>query len=217
MKKIMLFLFMCFAFINTFALTYGGCDYSTVSRMRSIVNNINVSYDYTIKNNMAYFHVTINNMTDDIYFYDISTRRSYYYADTNNGELTIYNYTNSGSYKFYSNNKSCKGITLGTKYYNFPTYNYYYNDPLCLDIPNYSLCQKWIKVNYNIYEFEQMVNEYKNSKEEIKEEVVIEYKKTFFDKIVDLYIKYYYYFLGGIIVMLTPVIIISDRKNRFKL
>ena len=49
MKKIILILLLSFMFINSSALTYGGCDYSTVSRMKSIVKNINISYDYTIK------------------------------------------------------------------------------------------------------------------------------------------------------------------------
>lgn len=217
MKKLILFLIISFSFINSFALTYGGCDYSTVSRMKSIVSNINISYDYSIINNEAYFNVTINNLTDDIYFYDTVTRRNYYYSDTNNGEITIYNYTNSGSYKFYSNNSSCLNVSLGNKYYKFPEYNYYYGDPLCSNIPNYSLCQKWGNVSYSRAEFEQMVNEYKNTKEEVEEEIVIEYEKTIIDKIVELYINYYYYFFGSIILILTPIIIVSNRKNRFKL
>lgn len=218
MKKIILFLMASFAFINSSALTYGGCDYSTVARMKSIVSNINISYDYTIINNEAYFNVTINNLTGDIYFYDTETGKNYYYTDTNNGEITIYNYKTSGSYKFYSNNNFCRDISLGSKYYNFPEYNVYYTDSLCSDIPNYSLCQKWASINYSRDEFEQKVSEYKNSKEQIEEEKInVEYEKTILDIIVELYIKYYYYFLGGLILICSIIIIINYRKNRFKL
>ena len=216
MKKLILFLIISFSFINSFALTYGGCDYSTVSRMKSIVSIINISYDYKIADDIAYFNVTINNLTPDVYFYDTVTRKNYYYSNTNNGEITLYNYTNSGSYKFYSNNSSCYGISLGSRYYKFPQYNFYYSDPLCSDIPNYSLCQKWANVNYSRDEFEQMVMEYKNGKE-VEEEITIEYEKTLIDKMVDIYIEYYYYFLGGIILILTPIIVVSNKKNRFKL
>lgn len=215
MKKLILFLIISFSFINSFALTYGGCDYSVVARMKSIVSNINISYDYKFINNEVYFDVTINNLTNDVYFYDTVTRKNYYYSNTNNGEITLYNYTDSGGYKFYSNNSACKDISLGVKYYNFPEYNYYYSDPLCLDAPNFSLCQKWINVNYSRNEFELMLMEYKNKNE--VEEITIEYEKTIIDKIVDIYIEYYYYFLGGIILILTPIIIVSNKKNRFKL
>ena len=219
MKKILLFIFLTFIFINISALTYGGCDYSTVSRMKSIVSNINFSYDYQIINNEAYFSVTINNLTNDIYFYDNITKRNYYFSDSNNGEITISNYkVNSGNYKFYSNNSSCYGIALGTKYYNFPKYNIFHTHELCLDIPNYSLCKKWANVNYSAAEFEEKVLEYKNKKNEIQEEEIkVEYEKTFVDILVDIYINYYYYILGCLIIVCMVIIVVSNKKNKFKL
>lgn len=219
MKKNILFFLVCFMFINTSALTYGGCDYSTVSRMKSIVSNINISYDYTIINNEAKFSVTLNNLTDDIYFYDTNTKKNYYYSDTNNGEITINNYFGySGSYKFYSNNNNCKGISLGTKYYKFPIYNRYYNNKYCLEAPNYSLCQKWAKVNYSEEEFEKIILNYIN-KEEVKEEenIIAEYEKTVLDKIVEFYVKYYYIILGTLIIVCTTIIVIYNKKNKFDL
>lgn len=219
MKKIILFFLINFFPFSLSALTYGGCDYSDVSRMKSIVTNINLSYDYKIISNEVYFDVTISNLTDDIYFYDTSTEKKYYYSDTNNGEIVIpdYNIT-SGSYKFYSAKNECFGVSLGTKYYNFPVYNKYYNDPLCADIPNYSLCQKWGYVNYSQNEFEQMIFEYKNGKpEEEDNKIIVEYKKTFLEKVIDIYVKYYYLFLGLLILLCTVVIIINNKKNSFKL
>ena len=216
MKKIILFLLIAFSFITCSALTYGGCDYSEVVRMKSIVSNINISYDYKIIDDEVYFDVTINNLTDDIYFFDTTNRKYYYYTDSNNGEMVIYNYTESGGYKFYSNNTSCYGISLGNKYYNFPEYNIYYNDPLCSDIPNYSLCQKWKHINISRDEFEEMIKEYKNVEIE-DEEITMEYQKSPVDKMIEFYINYYYYFFGGIIVILTPIIIIKNKKNRFDL
>ena len=217
MKKMILFFLMWFIFEQCYALSYGGCDYSTVARMKAIVNNINISYDYKIVNDEAYFSVTLNNLTNDIYFYDNETEKTYYYSNTSNGEITINNYTSSGRYRFYSNNLNCKGIELGSKYYKFPEYNHFFSDPLCADIPNYTLCQKWVSVNYSRYEFEKMVEEYKSDNEDIVEEGTIIYEKTIVDKIVELYVNYYYYYLGGIIIILTPIIIIYNRKNRFKL
>ena len=68
MKKIILFLLINFFPFYISALTYGGCDYSDVARMKSIVTNINLSYDYKIIDNEAYFDVTLSNLTKDIYF-----------------------------------------------------------------------------------------------------------------------------------------------------
>ena len=217
MKKI-LFLLICLFGSSVSVLSYGTCDYFEISRMKSLVTNINLSYDYKIIDNEVYFDVTLNNLTNDIYFYDTVTQKNYYYSDTINGEITITNYkTNSGSYKFYSNASGCYGNSLGTKYYEFPVYNKYYNDPLCQDIPNYSLCQKWGYVSYSYDEFEKMVNEYKTVIPDEEEKNVVEHKKTFLEKLVDIYIDYYYYFLGGLILLCSVVIVINNKKNSFKL
>ncbi len=219
MKKIILFLLISMFTFSASALTYGGCNYSDVSRMKSIVTNINLSYDYKIINNEAYFDVTLSNLTEDIYFYDTITQKNYYYSDTNNGEIIISNYKpTSGSYKFYSAKNACYGISLGTKYYNFPVYNKYYSDPLCKDIPNYSLCQKWGYVNYSQDEFEKMISDYKDSKPiESDNNINVEYKKTFIEKLIDVYINYYYYFLGFLILVCSIIIIVNNKKNQFKL
>jgi len=219
MKKIILLLIIYLLSFPVSALRYGGCDYSTVSRMKSIVSNVNLSYDYKIMDNVAYFDVTLNNLTEDIYFYDTITEKKYYYSDTNNGEIIISGYkVSSGSYKFYSAKSECLGVSLGTKYYNFPTYNKYYTDPLCEDIPNHSLCQKWGYVNYSQDRFEKIILEYKNSTPiEEEKDIKVEYKKTFLEKIIDVYINYYYLFLGVLILACSTVIIINNKKNQFKL
>ena len=206
--------------INVYALTYRGCDYASVSRMKSLVTNINVAYDYRIIDNKAYFSVTLTNIFPEVYFVDSSTGNKYTYNNTNNGEITIYNYTiNSGSYKFYSNLSECYGTSLGTKYYKFPSYNIYYNSESCKDIPNFSLCQKWISVNYSNYEFENLVKKYKEDLDvtDEEEDIPIIYEKSILDDIVNIYINNYYYFLIAIIVLCAVVMIITRRKDRFKL
>ena len=216
MKKNIVFLLISFFSFSVSALSYKGCDYSDISRMKSIVSNINLSYDYTIVDNEAYFDVTINNLTEDVYFYDTVTQKKYYYSDANNGEITILNYKRySGSYKFYSAKNECLDVSLGSKYYSFPVYNRYYNDPLCKDIPNYSLCQKWGYINYSYDEFEEMVLDYKESKTiDEDEKINVEYKKTFLEKVIDIYINYYYYFLGGLILGCCIILIINNNNNK---
>lgn len=200
------------------SLTYGGCEYSQISRLKSIVSNINISYDYNINNNTAYFNITISNLTPDIYFVDTKTSKKYYYNNANDGEITIYNVTNdSGNYRFYSAINKCYGIKLGDKFYNLPTYNYYYNDPLCQANPDFSLCKKWVEVNYSRDELEKLINEYNNKNN--NEEIVPEkpHEETLIDKIIKFYVKNYYFILGGIIVICIPMIVIIRRKNKFDL
>ena len=153
--KILFFLSLIFVVkMNVFGLTYGGCDYSDISRLKALVTNINVSYSYYMENNTPYFNVNLTNITSDMYFRDTLTNKTYSYNDTDNGEINIIGYNQtSGSYKFYSALSDCYGISLGTKYYQFPAYNIYYDDEICSGIKNYSLCQKWIDVNYSYYEF----------------------------------------------------------------
>lgn len=218
-RIVLLIIAVLFGFTNVDALTYGGCDYSIVSKLKSLVSNINISYDYHVVNNQVYFDVTLTNITPNMYFLDTTTDITYTYNNTNNGEITLRNYSNqSGSYKFYSQGNGCDGILLGTKYYKFPTYNIYYNDPLCSDIPNYGLCQKWVSVNYSYDKFERTIKEYKASLEITppKEEEV-EYNKSIVDIIVELYIKYYYFFLIAIILVCGSIIFIKQRKDKFKL
>lgn len=220
MKRKILFLIIFITFIgyNCKALSYGGCPYSEVSKLKSFVSNINISYDYYIYNNKAYFNLTVNNIPPNIYFVDSYTGRTYNYSDTNDGEITIYDYDNfKGNFNFYSSLEECYGIKLGTKYYKFPQYNVYYGDSLCLENQNFSLCQKWQNVTYSYSEFKNKIEEYNKLTENTEEEKeeYIEYQKTILDKFVEFYTRYYYILLSGIIVVCVVIMFISSRKNRF--
>ena len=143
-KKLIFIMFVLLVLgIKVNALNYRGCEASTISRLKSLITNINISYDYQMVDDYPSFSVTINNIPPSVYFIDTkdiyygTNEKTYNFSDAKNGEITIYNYSNEGgSYKFYSSLSNCEEIYLGSKYYNFPTYNIYYGDPLCEDIPN---------------------------------------------------------------------------------
>ena len=205
---------------NCKALSYGGCDYSTISSLKKLVNNVNISYTYEIRDNQAFFNVTLNNIPNNVYLVDSLNQKQYSYTDTENGELVIKDYSgiSDGKYTFYVNNDICNGIKLGERYYKFPIYNSRRNSELCLDIPNYSLCKKWISKYYSQSEFEKNIENYKKNLESNEEKVEqIKFEKDFMSKIVEFYIKYYYYFLPAIIIPCIAIIIVSNRKDRFKL
>ena len=221
--KIFYLMFMFVFFIdnlNVHALSYGGCEYSDVSNMKSFVSNINLSYDYNIKDNEAYFNITISNLIPDIYFVDSVSKKEYHYDDSINGEITIYDYKNtSGQYRFYSNRSECRGIKLGNKYYNLPSYNIFYNDPLCQSNRSYSLCQKWVKANYTYGEFKQMLADYNSEQQTTNQtnNIVISYKNSFLDNLVKFYTEYYHVILSLIIIVCVIIMIINKKRNRFNL
>ena len=220
MKKKIFLVIMLMIFIecNCKALSYGGCSYSEISKLKSYVSNINMHYDYYISNNRAYFNLTISNIGDNIYFVDSYTGKTYNYSDTNDGEITIYNYDNfKGSINFYSSLETCYGIKLGTKYYKFPQYNIYYEDPLCLENRNFSLCQKWRNVTDSYSGFKRKIEEYNKNMdtESLEEEKKVQYQKTILDRFVAFYTKYYYILLSVIILICVVIMVISSRKNRF--
>ena len=220
-KKFLIVLFILTSVIfkiNAKALSYGGCEYSQISRLKSLVSNVNITYDYYIQNNQAYFNVTLSNLVPEVYFIDSNSNIKYTYSDSKNGEITIYNQINSQvSYKFYSNLNMCFGVKLSTKYYKMPTYNMYYNSDLCKDAENYNLCKKWTKNNYSYDEFEKLLTDYKNKKAEESDETEIEiiYEKTFLNYFIDFYVDYYYLLLIGIIVICLIIMHINKKKNRF--
>ena len=221
MKRIILILFGLMGLImtNVSALTYGNCDYSTVSRLKSLVSNVNLSYDYHIDDGEVYFDITLTNIPNGVYFRDTSTNLTYTYQNTLNGEIIIKNYSvSSGSYKFYSYTYGCDNISLGTKYYRFPVYNIYYNHSLCADIPNYSLCQKWVKSSITYERFKKLVNDYKESLKSKNEEPKKEEQvKSILDIIFGIYINYYYYILIFVIITCSLIIYIKQKKDKFKL
>ena len=83
-----------------------------------------------------------------------------------------YGFEADKSYRFVAyatNQDNCDYGELYTYYANTPAYNQYYNDPVCQDVREYKLCQKWLKTGLTHDEFVKQVNEYKES---IKEDQV---------------------------------------------
>ena len=217
-KSIFLIVLLFILNINVKALKYGGCDYSSVSRMKALVNNINVYYDYHIQDEKAYFDVTLTNIMPGMRFIDSYNNKTYYYSDTNDGELTITNYASqSGNYKFYFDNSDCSQVMLGTKYYSFPYYNPYYNDVECDGISDFSLCQRWVSRYYSYSQFVDLISEYKHNKNNRVENTEPEKVSGFLDIIIDFYLKNYYYILPAIIIVFGLIYVIYRRKTRFKL
>lgn len=217
-KKILIILFILFIFkSNALALKYGGCEYSDVSKMKQLTTNINVTYTYKITNNIAYYDVTLTNLTKDMYIVDSVSKQKYYSFP--NGELTIRNHVaGSVTFKVYSNKSECKGILLGSKYASLPVYNIYHSNDICKNLDGFLYCKKWGTKTYTYAEVKKAVDDYYDK---MKREERVTPKpihiKTFWEKLLDFYIKYYIIILISIVALSITGIQIRKRKNRFKL
>ncbi len=192
------------------------CDYKEKARLNKIAANVSFSIEYKETNKGVEFTTIITNLHPDIYIIDTSTNKKYYYnaKSANPKEIKISGYKDGVSirYEMHMVNKICKETLLTFKYANFPPYNPFYKDPLCKDIKEFSLCRKWIKVNYNYNEFKKQVEKYKT---ETIVEVEKDIEKGYLFNFVDFYLKYYMYILPVIILVSSGIIYIVNRDKEF--
>jgi len=187
------------------------CDYQDVAKYKKIASNINYSYEYEEFEDNVKFYVTLVNLNEALYLKD------------SNGN--IYNYTSSElvveaksgeNLKFYvyPTDRYCDDEYLYTIRIQLPTYNIYYNDPLCKGIQDYPLCNKWATHNLNKEKFEQKVTEYRKSLEtQDKPLENDEITPGLLDYIVEFLIEYYHLVLITIIIICSITIYIKSKKN----
>lgn len=188
------------------------CSYSEIARLKKIASNVNVSYDYTESDSSVTFQITLNNLNEDIYFVDQSNYRQYKYSTD---ELTLSNYQSGQTirYVFYATDPNCDDEPLYTARVVLPVYNQYYNDPVCNDVRDYSLCQKWSSHNLSYDEFVKKVNDYKNSLivPEQPEEPPVADEVTITQLIVNFLLDYYIYIIA--MLSLALIVFFTIRKK----
>lgn len=216
-KKIILLILLLIIPFKTNALVISSCSTSILSELKTLASNVNLSYDYEIRNNQAYFKITINNLNNKFYIVD-SLGNKYTYSNSNNGEVITkeFAYTKKIKFSIYSNVTNCMDDLLTTKYVNLPTYNIYYGSEECKGIEEFEMCKKWYNTS-SYYDFLTAVNKYKNekNKEKVVEEIIP--VKGLFDNLFDFYIKYYYIILPILIIVCLTIMYIKNRKNKFDL
>lgn len=202
----LLIVFLCIPF------SVNACSSSDKINYSKLASNINYRYTYQENGDNVTFNVTFYNIPEN---FIIVGDNEYGYSGS---ELTINNlYSGMNRFNIETNLNGCGGISLYTKYVDLPYYNPYYNDPLCVGIENYQLCNKFTTKNLNISyeEFKKKVTEYKKNiivDDELKTKVVT---KGFYDKLVDIYTKYYYIFLPVIIILCVSFIIYRRKRESF--
>ena len=189
------------------------CSSFDVLRQKSLVSNVNYSYDYYIVDNKAYFNVTLSNLTPEMYLID-SLNNKYSYYNSKNGELFLNSYSNNVEFTFYSTN--CNNEKIGKIIINFPIYNEFYNDSICQGYNKFIWCKKWSNKVYSKQEIIEL-KEKQAKKQKILERNNETSSDRFYDKINTFYIKYYYVFLPIIIIIGIFSIIFVNKKQKFNL
>ena len=156
LKYLLLFVFMVLIPYNADAL----CSSQEKARLKKLVSNINVSYEYEIVDNDAFFQIKFSNVSPELYFKD-PNKNVYKTSSWENNEIVLSNYLDGSSSNFmFYGNVTCSGEKVGNIYVNLPTYNPFYKLDVCDNAKEYKLCQKWVKHSLNRVEFINKVNEY---------------------------------------------------------
>lgn len=187
------------------------CSNSENVKLKNIAGNINLTYVFKEENGT--FDITLSNVRGEVY---VKTPTGQILSSTGE-DITIGGYAPNQSYGFkvYTTSNNCPNKILLTKYITTPSYNPFYNKPVCTGAEEYKYCQKWIKNPYSEGDFEKVVNQYKEEKnkknpEEKKEEV-----KGIYDYLMDFYSKYYYFILPVIIGVCLLIIFRRKKKEEF--
>ena len=207
-----------FLFLMLFLLPFNAeaiyCDSDDKVRLKNIISNINISYDYQIINNEAIFSIKFNNLNPQLYFKDPNGNVYTSYGLENN-ELVLNNYADGQSYAFtFYGTDDCLNDEVGILYATLPKYNPYFELNVCDNAKEYKLCQKWASHSLSRKQFVDKVNEYKKSvgkldDSEINKQISIIDLTMSFIKMYGLYIAI------AIAIIIITVKIIKYKKDSF--
>lgn len=203
--KLILFLIILFPFSVDAAL----CSNSDKLRLQKLAQNITTSYDYVEENGDATFTFTFNNLSSELYLINTRNGRRFDYSGE---ELVLGGFYDGMSYKFEvrTTNIYCDSSALYYIYITTPSYNRYYNDPICNNL-DYKYCNKWQKNTFSYEEFIKNIEDYKKSLILSDNNIVVE--PGLFDILIEFYSKYYFIILPTIIIIGTTYIIVQKKKN----
>lgn len=216
-KKILTGLALAILFIPHTVHASAFCDISEKVRLKNLASNINKSYDYVELDDKAIFKITLSNVYKELFLKRIGEKREaiqefYPNRGQDMSEIILENYESGKSYTFevYTNHFGCEGDVIETIYVTLPTYNPFYKLSVCQGLDNYEMCTKWYNHGLSKEKFIEVVQEYRNQKEEEsgREEEHNSY-------LLEFYLKYYYILLPTIILGLGYIIYKENKKGQF--
>ena len=134
-------------------------------------------------------------------------------------EIVIENVKPGKYLKFlvYGNIDNCREEKVTTIYVTLPSFNKYYTDELCRNIPDYSLCNKWANIKMTHEKFTQKVQAYLDSLIVSSENTASENQESVFEIIIAFLAKYSLIIFGSIIIICAGLIFYLVRKDDFDL
>lgn len=172
MKKILIYICLLSVTFYCDKILALECSSSDKERLQKLANNISVIVEEENNGNgNIVFSATFTGISDDIRIFN--PKNWMYYRNLSNsdiGEVTINNLYQGTSYRFeiYSSTGACSFKIFRTITLSIPKYNKYYSDPICENVKEYKLCQKWID-NDNM-PYDEFLNKVNNYIEESKKE-----------------------------------------------
>lgn len=208
-KHLLVFvLFLILALPNKISAT---CSTEYQATLQKVANNITYSYEYIESNDS--FNITLTNLDNRVYIKDDSTNKIY--KNIRNKEVTIGGYHAGDVITFSVHDPSyCTSTSVKIIYVNLPSKNKYYNTQMCEGINDFYYCNKWTQNNLSKKDMQEKVDEYKGLNNKDDDEVVLEAKNYFLEKMIDIYINYYYIILPAIIILCIFGMYKSHKKNK---
>lgn len=208
--KTIIVLIISFIFFIPLKVEAVFCDYSELSKLKSLASNINYSYSYVELDNDVTFSIEFLNLKEELILQDISNNKLYNIQEES---LVINGYESGKSYSFVisTNETECTNKQLSTFTVTLPSYNKYYNEQICIDNPEISLCGKWIKVTGDRNDFVKTVNSFIKTSD-VEENPNTEIELTFIEK---YYI--YIYMVSSMVILIYIYQLYLSRKDDFDL
>lgn len=209
-KYIVILILLCLIPNNASA----SCSSTDKARLKKIISNINISYDYQMAQDNAIFSIKFSNLNPELYFQDPfgNVYRTY---DLNNNEIVLNNYSDGQSYTFtFYGANSCINQNVGNLYVTTPTYNHFYKLSVCDNAREFELCQKWVSHSLSRNEFVKKVNEYKE-KNGVLDNTEVNKKISVIDLAMSFIRMYGLYIVIGVAVIIIIVKFIRYKKDTF--
>lgn len=211
MKKVLFIIAILTLAIPIYSKAYQ-CSNSDMDYYQKLSDNVSPTIE---EQENGTFSVIFSGVSKSIRIYN-TKNGAYYWNLTPNfiGETRIDGLKLGETYSFeiYSFSEICLLKKFRIITVNIPNKNPYYNDAICLNAKDYSLCQKWTTIDISYEEFVQKVNDYIKKNEDIKKDNnTIETKKFDF---FTFYQKYYWPTFIGMICILILLLILWFKENK---
>lgn len=215
MRKTAIIIFLLLLF--PFSISADECSNADKERLQKLANNITyIIENYTNNNGEEKLRLVFSGVSNELTLYNSANNKYYFYIkidDSYFGDVDINN-VSSGTKKFkIYGASSCSNTTLRNITINVSPRNPYFNDPLCDNIKEYSLCQKFTNANVDYETFKVKTQDYIDSKKK-NENVPNDnnYDDSYW-KFFEFYQKYYF-----VMVIITfglfSLLLLWIRQNR---